>query len=371
MKKISLIIFVLAIAFTACNRTSYTIDGSFAENTYDGKTVYIYHETDDSLGMQEREVIDSAVVADKKFKVQGTAPDNKSMGLITVGKFEDMVGYDDSAFPPVNFVLEPGTIKFSYDKSNISVSGTPTNDELNKVYEEISKILAVRNEMIASGKTGQEAAEEYRQRVEPISKELHNVTYNFTKANMDNQVGEFYFQASLGMFTKEQINELVQLSDSTFRNRNRIKTFIESINRVIPEVGQPYRDVRLVDSNGNTVPLSDYIGTNKYVLVDFWASWCAPCIEEMPALARIYSKYKPQGLEIVGVSVDDDRTKWLDAVKAYKMSWVQLADASTEATEIYGIQTIPHTILIDASGTIIAKDLRGAELENRLAELLK
>lgn len=371
MKKITLFISILAIALVSCNKASYTLDGSFAESTYDGKTVYIYHEKEDSIGTVKREIIDSAAIKDKKFTVKGTALDEPAMGLITVGKFEDMIGYDDTAFPPVNFIIEAGTIKFSYDKSKIELGGTPMNDQLNKIYEQISKVLTVRNEMIEAGKSGEEAEMEYHQRVEPITKDLQAITYDFTKANINNRVGEFYFKASLGMFTKEQINELVQMADSAFQNQQQVKTFIEAINRVIPQEGMPYQDVKLMDAQGNAIPLSDYVGKSKVVLVDFWASWCAPCIQEMPALVKLYSTYKSKGLEIVGISVDDDKTKWLDAIKTHKMNWVQLADATTEASEIYAVQSIPHTILIDGSGMIVAKNLRGKQLEDRIAELLK
>lgn len=373
MKKIITLISLVTIIFASCNKSSYSIDGQFSDNTYDGKTVYIYHVEEDSTGTPQPVVLDSAVVKDKTFKINGTAPEEVGLGVLLVGKIEEFAMYDPTAFAPVNFVLEPGNIKFTSDANRqITLAGTPRNEEMNKVYAHTNKLNVIQKEIINSGKTGEEAMMEYQQRAEPLTKDLQTATYDFTKANMANKVGEYYFMmAAQNTFTLEQINELIQLADTAFQNKENIKNFIAAINRPIPNEGNPYADARLMDTNGNAVALSDYVGKNKCVLVDFWASWCGPCIQEMPSLVKMYNMYKPKGLEIVGISVDDDKTKWLDAIKTHKMSWVQLADASTEASEIYNVQTIPHTILIDQNGTIVAKNLRGQELENKIAEILK
>ena len=90
----------------------------------------------------------------------------------------------------------------------------------------------------------------------------------------------------------------------------------------------------------------------------------------MPGLIKTYNAYKAKGLEIVGISVDEDRQAWLNAVKTHKMTWIQLADDTKSASELYGVNTIPHTVLLDGNGVIVAKDLRGAALEAKIAEIL-
>ena len=123
------------------------------------------------------------------------------------------------------------------------------------------------------------------------------------------------------------------------------------------------------DEDGNLVTMSSLKG--DILVLDFWASWCKPCCEEMPSLKKLYRDYRAKGLEIVGISIDEDKKAWQQKVGDLGMNWIQLRDASREAVKKYVIGPIPHTVLIDPSGKIIAKDLRGQELENKIIECLK
>jgi peroxiredoxin len=264
-------------------------------------------------------------------------------------------------------ILEPGTINIVFDKTNISLGGTPKNDEFNKIHAVMNRLT----EKI-SGITPQDADNPLvRAEIDTLQKELQTSTFNFAKANISNKAGEFLFYSSVQSLTKDQLKELIAASDTAFQNRDDIKALVGELDRVKPEIGNPYSDVQLIDQEGSPAALSQYAGKNKLVLVDFWASWCRPCIQEMPGLIKVYSTYKPKGLEIVGISVDDDKNKWISSVQANKMTWVQLADASTMASQLYEVRSIPHTVLIDENGIVIAKDLRGKELENKIAEILK
>ena len=112
---------------------------------------------------------------------------------------------------------------------------------------------------------------------------------------------------------------------------------------------------------------------NKYTLVDFWASWCGPCMEEVPHLKQAYDKFHGQGLEIYGVSLDNDNDKWLGAIREHGMGWVQVSDLNgfdNLAAKDYAVQSIPSNFLIDAQGRIVAKNLRGEDLCSKVAELL-
>ena len=113
---------------------------------------------------------------------------------------------------------------------------------------------------------------------------------------------------------------------------------------------------------------------NKYVLLDFWASWCGPCMGEVPHLKKTYDEFHKKGFEIFGVSLDRDRDKWLDAVKQNNMNWIHVSSLDAfgnAAAEAYAVQAIPTNLLIDAEGKIVAKNLRGEELYEKIAELLK
>ncbi len=138
------------------------------------------------------------------------------------------------------------------------------------------------------------------------------------------------------------------------------------------KIGKEAPELILPMPNDKDLALSSLRG--KVVLIDFWASWCAPCRKEMPNVVRAYTKYKSKGFEILGVSLDKDRDAWIEAISKEGMTWPQVSDLKfwqSEACQVYAVQSIPYTVLLDKEGKIIATDLRGADLDKKLAEILK
>ena len=145
----------------------------------------------------------------------------------------------------------------------------------------------------------------------------------------------------------------------------------ESASALIAE-GKAAPTFTLKSPEGKNVSLSDFRG--KYLLIDFWASWCGPCMNEMPNIVDIYNSYKDKGLGIIGLSLDSDYKRWKEATQANNMTWLQLSELrgwDSEVAKVNSVQAIPHTIIIDKNGNILATGLRGEDLKQFVAEALK
>ncbi len=140
------------------------------------------------------------------------------------------------------------------------------------------------------------------------------------------------------------------------------------------QTGEKYKDFSLPGQDGKEITLSDVVKENKYTLLDFWATWCGPCMREVPYLKSAYDEYKDKGFEIFGVSYDEDSIAWQSTIKKSGLDWVQVSALkgwNCPTQEMYGVRSIPRNLLIDSNGTIVAENLRGEALAEKLAELLK
>lgn len=365
-----LTIFLAVILFSCQNKNAYVIEGSFDSDKFDGKTAYL--QKADSVNAQIPTIIDSVTIQNSKFTFKGSEGENITLGFVSVGKL--MAPVEGS--PQGTVILEPGTINLSFkENGDVILSGTPRNDQYFNLQQVMNNAAALYKEVSDAGGVEavplDSAGNDVMTRMDLLQEKITQASFEFAKANINNKAGQFIFFSTANGYSRDQLKEVVTESDSTFLNTPEMQVVQEMLNKVLPEVGMRFSDAELVDDKGSPASLSMYAGKGKVVLADFWASWCKPCIEEIPNLKKIYATYKGKGFEIIGVSEDDDRNAWLNAVKANGMSWVQLADDRKLAAEAYGLTLIPHTVLLDKEGTIVGINLKGKELEDKIAGMLK
>ncbi len=280
-------------------------------------------------------------------------------------------------------VAENGTITVAVSAENktIQIGGTELNKKLQKYNEQQSasakESIELRKVYMAQKEDGtltKESEEKIMEQVKLLGDKDAANSYNFAKENINNVAGLFVFGSNASRLPLEQQKEIVALANKTTLQQptmQKITNYMAALDRVA--IGQPFVDFRLPNLDGKEVALSDYTGKGKYVMIDFWASWCGPCRMEMPNFVKAYELYKDKGLEIVGVSLDKDKESWQKGTTALGITWPQMSDLkywSSEAAALYAVKGIPHTVLIDPNGKIIAKNLRGEELMEKLEELL-
>jgi len=174
------------------------------------------------------------------------------------------------------------------------------------------------------------------------------------------------------MYALSDLEESAQAMDTLLNSSTymqELKKMIGILNAV--QIGQPAPDFTQADTAGNPLTLSSFQG--KVLLVDFWASWCGPCRAENPNVVEAWKKYHEKGFDILGVSLDKSRDKWIEAIQADSLTWGHVSDLqywNNEASNLYGVRSIPANVLLDENGIIIARNLRGEDLLNKLEEIL-
>lgn len=336
---------------------NYRIDG-IAPADANGQWVYLYKPSGQGAS-------DSVQIANGRFTLErAVAEDGLIVHLVIPRSYN------------LSFIPEEGIIKA--DLAASGATGTPLNDEHTQkskyrkglIEEARAKLKSIRADKNLDDKAKEEAQEK-------VSDELYAKIKPLAEADLkehpNDAIGLIALQNLLGM---EDVNvakaeALLQQAGDRLRAEESITKMVTRLRRVeATQAGAQFVDFKGVDDANKAVRLSDYVGKGHYVLVDFWASWCGPCRREIGHLKKVRDAYTDKGLVILGTVVWDEMEDHLKAMKELEITWPQIFN-KTEATELYGIAGIPQIILFDPAGKIVARDLRGEEINKLLDKALQ
>lgn len=292
---------------------------------------------------------------DKGVKLDSLVANGESVQF--VGEIaEPVVGvlqYQGDRRPFARFVLEDGAMV--YRPESRDVVGTMLNDK-SKEYD--AKEAQFSKDFQAA------ASEEAKLAVYNAAITMYREA---AVENADNPLGLLYFMEAQQMMPPQDISDMITANPGLAKNK-RVQAVKSSIDKKLAtSVGKKFVDFE-INYDGKTERLSDYVGKGKYVLVDFWASWCGPCIRQTVVLKDLYNKYKDKGLEVLGVAVWDDPEDTKEAIKDHNLPWHSILNGGNIPTDLYGITGIPTIILFGPDGTILSRDKQDDELKADVAK---
>jgi peroxiredoxin len=367
MKKIIWLAIAGLVLLTACQQrhAGFTLTGKITG--LDSGEIYLSHRSIDSL------ITDTIQLKNGEFSFAGNTSEPVMYSLNIASDPQELDFFVD------NSAIQIAASVDSLDKA--TVTGSPAEDQFlayqkvlkpyNDQYEDLYKVY----ENAVKDSTIKQKEDSLNNIAEHIDSMENKVLIQFIKDHPASAIGAWAVTQSSLIYNPDPVslesiyNSLDTSVQHTSYGKN-IDTAMLIAKRLA--VGQVAPDFTEMDTSGHPFTLSSLRG--KYVLLDFWASWCGPCRRENPNVVKAFNKYKDKGFTVLGVSLDQDKASWIKAIHDDKLDWNQVSDLQywhSKEAKLYGIKAIPSNFLLDKDGKIIARNLRGDELDKKLAEIFK
>ncbi len=336
------------LMLVACNQApkNYTITGTLDTDEFNGNWVYVA----ETLRKIETEPIDSAQIIDGKFQMQGVATEP----LMSVAVITDANRKMTEQGVGTYFILENGKITMHVDTA---LAMTATGTELNRVYETYNDLVVSYDENIHTLAESELSNAEKFVALMTERDKYKETLRNLVLPHATTQPGKELIKDIKHLYSAEELTDLLPADTAIAKARTMQPEYMA--------IGCSLSDEATPNAAGDTIRWMDIVSQHDYTLIDFWASWCGPCMRAMPWIKELYAEHAGEHFEIIGVSLDYERDNWLDAIESKELNWVHLSNTmgwQEPMVARFEIQFIPSMILVDREGKIILRNPNHDEL---------